>query len=396
MKPFRAFGLRAGEQFSSERIEREASDLSTFTERLLMKVHTDAVLVAPPQAHWTPLTGPVPGRLLQGTLPGDSWARFVLRCPKAWNGRLAVAGSPGLTGERGLDLYWSDYLLKTGCAFACTDKGVRAAQDGDFVFVPQAPENSLSRWVPRLQALSELAREECRRFYGREPAKTYAVGVSNGGWMARRAIETGLFDGGVEVSGVYWTPHANFLRQLPAALKAADAQPTDRDALKAAGFPSDPEQDGLRGLYRFMYWEATLALCLGDLDPSYSGAYADYDLFQRPKSVVEKLQGIANTGELKKPLLSLAGKLDFLVTCKGHAEPYRDAVKARGAADLHRLYAIDKATHVDKDSEIFPGLEPLMPHAHAAFELLVRWVEGGHPAPDQYDAIQRALGHKPR
>ncbi|HAH05755.1 MAG TPA: hypothetical protein DCM05_04385 [Elusimicrobia bacterium] len=394
MKPFRAFGLRAGEQFSSERIEREASDLSTFTERLLMKVHSDAVMVAPPQAHWTPLAGPVPGRLVQGTLPGDNWARFLLRLPKAWNGRLAVAGSPGLTGERGLDLYWSDTLVKNGCAFACTDKGVRAAVDGDFVFVPQAPENSISRWVPRLKALAELAREECRRCYGREPSKTYAVGVSNGGWMARRALEEGFVDGGVEVSGVYWTPHSNLLRQLPAALKAADAQPTDRDALKAAGFPSAPEQDAIRSLYRFMYWEATLALCLGDLDPAYSGACADYDLFQRPKDVVERLQAIANTGELKKPLLSLAGKLDCLVTLKGHAEAYRDAVKARGASELHRLYPIDKATHVDKDSELFPGLEPLMPHAHNAFELLLRWVEGGHAAPDQYDAIQRALAQK--
>jgi hypothetical protein len=395
MRPFRAFGIRFGESISSERIEREAADLSTFTARALMKVPTDAVIVAPPAAFWTPLSGPVPGRSVEGTLPSDSWARYILRLPRTWNGKLAVAGSPGLTGERGLDLYWSDYLVKNGYAFACTDKGVRAAADGDIVYVPQTPENGLARWTPRLKALAEFSREECRRCYGREPSKTYAVGVSNGAWMARRALESaGLFDGGVEVSGVYWSPHNSFLRQLPAALKAADAQPTDRDALKAAGFPSGSEWDGLLRLYRFMYWEATLALSLGDLDPDYAGPPADYDVFQRPPAVVERLKAVSNTGELKAPLISLSGKLDCLVTCRNHAEAYRDAVKARGASALHRLYVIDKATHVDKDVEIFPGLAPLMPHAHRAFELLTRWVEGGHPAPESYDAIERAVLQK--
>ena len=398
MKPFRAFGLRLGESHAGERAERESADLSTFTDRILMKVHADAVMVAPPQALWTPLSAPVPGRLVQGTLPGDSWARFLLRMPKVWNGRLAVSGSPGLTGEHGCDLYWSDYLVKTGTAFACTDKGVRVAMDGDIAFVPQAPENSIARWTDRLTALAELSRKECRRFYGREPSKTYAVGVSNGGWLARRVLERddGLIDGGVDVSGVYWTPRNNLLTQLPVAIKAADRKSPDRHALKTSGFPSDVQWDGLIQLYRTIYWEASLALCVGDLDPDYSGSLADYDLKKRPPEVMERIQAIANTGKLKKPLISLSGTLDCLATLRNHAQTYRDDVEAAGSATLHRLYVVNAATHVDKDSEIFPGLDPLMPHAHRAFERLTAWVEDGRPAPASVDAAEPSLASETR
>ena len=383
MKPFRAFGLRLGHSFSSERVEREGVDLSTFTGRALMRLPADAVMVAPPAALWTPLAGLVAGRSLEGTLPGDPWARFILRMPSKWNGRLAVSGSPGLTGVHGCDLYWSDALVKSGTAFACTDKGVRAVFDGDEAFVPQAPENGIAHWTGRLKALAELSRGECRRDYGREPDKTYVVGVSNGGYLARKVLERdgGLFDGGVDVSGVHWAAKNNFMTQLPSALKAADAQPPAKAALEAAGLPSDRGSEGILRLYRMIYWEASLALCLGDLDPAYEGPLEEYQLSKRPAEVAERIQAIANTGELKKPLLSLSGKLDCLATLRNHAETYRDSVKAKGGAALHRLYVVDKATHVDKDSEIFPGLDPLMPHAHRAFELLARWVETGQPAP---------------
>lgn len=383
MKPFRAFAFRPAETVRSERIEREVSDLSTFSDRILMRVHSDAVLAAPPAGLWTRLTGPVPGLQLEGTLPGDPWGRYLLRVPKTWNGRLVVAGSPGLCGVRGYDLYWADKLLQEGCAFACTDKGLRVAADGDLLYVPQAPECGLARWYPRLKALAELSRVELRRARGRVPDRTYAVGVSNGGYLARCAVERdpALFDGAVEVSGVLWTAQDNLLSQLPAALRAADSRPVDRAALRAAGFPAEPEGDGLLALYRGVYWEPTLLLCLGDLDPDYSGPLQDYDFPSRRTQVAERLKGSCLTGRLAKPLISLAGKLDLLITSRGHASAYRDLVDAAGCSALHRLRVAARSTHVDKDSESIPGLEPLMPRAHRAFDELVAWVERGEAPP---------------
>ncbi|HBL16616.1 MAG: hypothetical protein A2X36_16045 [Elusimicrobia bacterium GWA2_69_24] len=393
MKPFRAFAFRPSETLRSERIEREVSDLSTFSDRLLMRVHSDAVLAAPPQGFWTRLAGPVPGLQIAGTLPGDSWGRYLLRVPTAWNGRLVIAGSPGLCGVRGYDLYWADKLLQEGCAFACTDKGLRVAADGDLLYVPQAPECGLARWYPRLKALAELSRVELRRARGRVPGRTYAVGVSNGGYLARCAVERdpSLFDGAVEVSGVLWTAQDNLLSQLPAALRAADAQPLDRAALRAAGYPAEPQNDGLLALCRGAYWEPTLLLCLGDLDPDYGGPLQDYDLSARRAQVSGRLAATCLTGRLAKPLISLAGGLDFLITCRSHAVAYRDLVASAGCSALHRLRVRARATHVDKDCEFIPGLDPLMPHAHRAFDELVAWVERGEAPPaDSHPALETA------
>ncbi len=159
-------------------IERDLADLSSYAGG----VDAEALLlVAPPSLR---PERPVPGVLALGTLPGDA-ARFVLRLPRAWNGGLVVAGAPGLLGERSLDLYWSDFCVSRGYAFACTDKGARAVfQDGQVV-LPSGPGSRIERWYPRLKALAELAAERCPR----RPDAIYAVGVSNGGYLARCAVE---------------------------------------------------------------------------------------------------------------------------------------------------------------------------------------------------------------
>jgi pimeloyl-ACP methyl ester carboxylesterase len=390
VKPFRAFGVRLGFSALSERFEREVTDLSTFTQRLTGSLHVDAVIIAPPISYYTPLAGPLPGHLIKGTLPKDPVARYLLRLPKVWNGRLVVSGAPGLNCESGYDLYWSDFLLSAGYAFACTDKGIRAVPDGDTVFVPLGSENGIAHWYPRLKALAELALEECKARYGKLPEKTYAVGVSNGGYLARLAVERdpGLFDGAVDVSGVLWRAEgSNLLEQLPAALRALDARPPKREALRALGYPADVEWDAVLQFYRFMYWEASLTLALGDLDPSYEGPLEAYDLSRRPAEVRGRIRAVECTGDLQRPLLSLSGGRDFLIPFGPHAEGYRALVEARGRAALHRLHRVADATHVDKDREAFPAAEPLMPHAHEAFRRLVRWVEEGVVPPAAEAAV---------
>jgi len=379
MKPFRALGIRFGEGLRTGVVEAEVPDLSTFSERPSRSVHLDAVTVAPPAAFWTPLSGPVPGRLVHGTLPGDPHARFLLRLPKAWNGRLVVSGSPGLTCERGYDLYWSDFLLSRGYAFACTDKGVQVALcPSGVVFVPLAGENSIRRWFPRLKALTSFAVEEARKAFSRAPERIYVVGVSNGGFLARKAAEEGgVFDGAVDVSGVFWSPGRSLLLQLPRLLRIVARTPLDREALRSAGVAAEPDWDPVLQLYRTLYWENTLAFFVGDLDPGYLAPLTDYDLSARSEAVRESIAGFETTGDLAKPLISLSGKRDFLITHDGHFLPYLKAVRTRGKESLHRTIVLEKATHVDKDREFFPFVEPLMPKAHEAFLAMTRWVEEG-------------------
>ena len=169
-------------------IDEEAADLSTFSRRPA-GVHIDALSIAPRVERWTSLAGPVPGRLAGGGLPGDPQARWTLKLPRAWNGELVVAAAPGLAAVEAYDLYWADFLLAQGYAFAVTDKGARMARADDCVYMPMDREGHPQRWLDRLLALVRLARGELVTRAGAAPKRTFVVGVSNGGYLARRALE---------------------------------------------------------------------------------------------------------------------------------------------------------------------------------------------------------------
>ena len=188
MKSLRAFGLRFDLPRLPIRKEIDLADLTTRAQREDGTLASDALHIMAPKEFWTPLPAAVPGKLIEGTLPDDHYARFTLRLPKDWNGRLVVAGASGITDERTYDLYFSDYLLSRGYAFAATDKGVRrAVLDGDTVLMPLIQESSVRRWASRLEDLARFAGAEVLAHYGRRPEKTYAVGLSNGGFLARKA-----------------------------------------------------------------------------------------------------------------------------------------------------------------------------------------------------------------
>lgn len=355
----RAFAFRVDLPRDPGIIETDVADLTTNGRAL----SDDALHIAPPKALWTKVTKPVPGVLITGSLPPENRARFLLRVPRDWNGRLVVAAASGITDETTYDLYFSDYLLSRGYAFAATDKGVRrAVLDGDTVVMPMTPESSVRRWAGRLETLVETARELILRRHGSSPERVYAIGLSNGGFVARRAAEIGFVDGAVEISGVLWrADKGNLLRELPAYLRH--------------GFPGvDEKWKPLADLYKLVYWESSLGVFVSDLDPSYQGALADYDLDSRPAALAA-IREFENTGDLKVPLISIAGLHDYLVPGPSHGEAYRDLVLSRGKADLHRLVLEESAAHIDTNADAFPFVTPLMPRAHAAFDKLVAWVE---------------------
>lgn len=376
MSLIRAYGFRVDVPRQPVLEEAELADLTTAPARAAGTLTQDALHIAPPKSYWTQPSAPVPGRLYKGTLPDDHHARFLLRVPRDWNGRLVVAASSGVTDETTYDLWFSDFALSRGYAFAATDKGVRrVVLDGTTVLMPMIPEASVARWPARLEALAAFARDLCEKARGRAPERTYAVGLSNGGWIARRAAEKGFVDGAVEVSGVLWrADKGGLLRELPAALRASRGEKWDEPALTALGFSAGGPWDSLRAFYRSLYWEASLGLFVEDLDPGYKGSPEDYDLDARP-AVREAIAAFQNTGDLKVPLFSIAGERDYLISCPGHARAYEALVKARGKADLHRMEYVPDASHIDTNRETFPFVEPLMLRAHAAFDALVARVE---------------------
>ena len=380
MSLIRTYGFRVDIPPKPVLEEKELADLTTAPARAAGTVAPDALHIAPPKALWTPLTSPVPGTVVTGTLPDDHHARFLLRLPRDWNGRLVVAAASGITDENTYDLYFSDFLLSRGYAFAATDKGVRrAVLDGNTVLMPMIPQSSVTVWASRLEALAVLAKELASKRRGRAPERTYAVGLSNGGFVARKAAESksGFFDGALEISGVMWRADAGgLLRELPAALRATRTQAWNRDSLAALDFAGGGPWEPVLAFYRAAYWEASLALFVQDLDPDYSGSMEDYDVDSRPASVLEKIRSFQNTGDLQVPLISLSGERDYLIASAGHARAYADLVKSAGRSERHRITYFPASSHIDTNADMFPFVEPLMPKAHAAFEQLTAWVEG--------------------
>ena len=370
MRIFSALGVKLDLPPKAPAADEARADLSTFSSRPA-GLHLEALAIAPPAAAWTPLNAPVPGRFLAGGLPADPQARWTLRLPDAWNGDLVVAAAPGLAPCEAYDLYWADFLLAQGYAFAVTDKGTRMVRTDDAVYIPSDPGGRPSLWPDRLVALTNHARGELTFRAGKPPKRVFAVGVSNGGWLVRRALEErpDLFAGGVESSGVLWRAEGpNLLEQLPAALRAAD-KAFAPEALAAAGLMLPDGWGGLAAFYRDFLWGPTLAYFLAHLDPDWRGELADYDYAARP-SARHAVRLLENTGRIGKPLWSVAGEGDLLTPPARHLEPYQALVKEAGRGALHRVVRVPLGSHSDADAHIVPTAAPLMPAAHRAFEEL--------------------------
>ena len=87
---------------------------------------TDRGVISPSAAKRPPITKVVPGVQIQARIAADptGQARFLLRLPDDWNGRLVVAGASGTRSEFNGDFAWSDYVVQKGYAYASQNKGV--------------------------------------------------------------------------------------------------------------------------------------------------------------------------------------------------------------------------------------------------------------------------------
>ncbi len=403
---------------------------------------TDRSVIAPSAPNRPPITKKVPGVQLDARIASDSQgqARFLLRLPIDWNGRLVVAGASGTRSEFNGDFAWSDYVLQQGYAYASQNKGVLNLSIASLNsptppeplacrlnpvstvwvhFFDNDPGQPFTRWAEFMVNAAKLARDGVRGAYGRPPMFTYAVGTSNGGYQVRRAVEIApdLFDGGVDWEGTFVDPHApNLLTDLPAAIlnlpdyvaSSFDSNSTAAKNIRAAGYPPDitSSMPSLWQKYSGQFWEVTQCQWQKRLDPTYDtygSGTGTYNYISRLPftEVGANIAAFATTGEIQRPLITVAGTMDGLLPIDHHARAYARAVAAAferhdrddGGDDNgnhygqtkhrppYRLYEVQNGNHIETYKDTFSQLELIQPHARHAFDLLVDQVEHGKTLP---------------
>jgi hypothetical protein len=394
---------------------------------------TDRGVIAPSAGKRTPITKMVPGLQIDARITSDptGQARFLLRLPNDWNGRLVVAGASGTRSEFNGDIAWSDYVVQKGYAYASQNKGVLNLQFSTAAdplacrlnplsplyvhFYDNDPGQPFTRWTEFMLKAAELARDGVKAGYGHSPRFTYAVGTSNGGYQVRRAIETApeLFDGGVDWEGTFVDEHApNILTDLPPAIlnfpdyvsSGFNPASTAAKNIQAAGYPPDITLGALSlwQNYSNSFWEVTQCQWQKRLDPAYDtygSGTGTYNYVSRLSfsDVGAQIAAFATTGRIRRPLVTVAGTMDALLPIDHHARAYARKVAAASSqkrddddrGDRHRdddrpayrLYEIQNGNHIETYQDAFPQLELIEPHAQHAFELLVRQVEHKVPLP---------------
>src|SRR4051812_22598784 len=336
---------------------------------------TDRGVIAPDALNRTPITKVVPGVQINARIASDpkGEARFLLRLPDDWNGRLVVAGASGTRSEFNGDFAWSDYVVQRGYAYASQNKGVQNLQIVSLAsptapdatscrlnpasqiwvrFFDDDPAKPFTQWTQYLLEDARLARAAVHANYHRQPRFTYAVGTSNGGYQVRRAVEQApeLFDGGVDWEGTFIDPRGpNLLIDLPPAIAnfpayvASGFDPAGLAArnIQAAGYPPDlvAGTTSLWGLYWAQFWEVTQCQWQKRFDPAfttYPGGLNDidgtggYDFTGRAAAdpaIGHRLAQVATTGRIQRPLITVAGTMDALLPIQRGAREYEALVR---------------------------------------------------------------------
>ena len=364
----------------------------------------------------TPPAEAIPGWRASGSLSPNE--RFIARIPQRWNGRLVVAGTPAQRSEFANDLIWSDPLLARGYAYVCGNKAqgdghiivmgnARLEVDGAVMpryFTPEkvaisfwqhSPNNRLERWIQEFFAITDVARDIVEKVQRRAPEAIYAVGLSNGGGEVRYALErSDQYAGGLAWNAVLWSREHNLLTQLPHAIEKM--QQRRPEEVQELGFP--PDIHGVAGgsLYEknyTIYWTLTAWLHAMLLDPETSISYGDVSSpepaeawngrlgswrIERAPQIAQRIAAYAHTGQIQAKMIDLASEYDHLIPPQMHFYPYGSMVAASGKTAQYRSELIENAQHVDAWSEDanYPHLRPGHPRALAAFDELVKWVEG--------------------
>lgn len=388
-------------------------------------------------------------------------AQFVLRIPDSWNGRLLTAGTPGIRDAFASDYILGDFALTRGWAYVSQDKGNLGANffqsgcdergtctseaswpgacagAGD----PWCPATAIQEWTYRMRQATRSAIALLGTLapaYGlNKVGRSYAAGISNGGYQVRRALETDgpherLYDGGVDWEGTLFlsslpagivterpTTGYNLFTYLPAALANwpgdVSGDPAAREALAAVGF--EPESEPLWPYHWAIYWGLTQKIYRLAFDPEYTGYScsdpaglappcvsppvlevpptdpdAAYDYHARVAAFPElarRLDSVANTGDIQRPLITLHGDQDALLPARTDSDLYAQLVARKHREGRFRYYTVRGGNHVDPQFDDHWGrnaygntvLRPMLPCVRSAIDALVAWVETGVAPP---------------
>jgi hypothetical protein len=171
-------------------------------------------------------TALIAGTEINGTLTvsdakGSRQQEVVLKFPQNWNGSLVVAGTPAARNEYANEALIVPWVLSHGYAYVVGNKGMtNGGADGNTTLLGK--KHITSQWGQMMLDLASWASGRLQAATGRAPQRVYAVGLSNGGYQVRRALEIDhqqvragsprQFDGGIEWAGVYW-PDSRVLDQ---------------------------------------------------------------------------------------------------------------------------------------------------------------------------------------
>src|SRR3954465_15562259 len=127
---------------------------------------TDRGVISPDVPARTPITKAVPGLQINARIASDplGQARFLLRLPREWNGRLVVAGASGTRSEFNGDFAWSNYVVQKGYAYPSQNKGVYN------LFVSSAADPLACRLNPDPPIFSNFF----VHFYDNDPGQEFA------------------------------------------------------------------------------------------------------------------------------------------------------------------------------------------------------------------------------
>src|SRR5437763_2430321 len=370
--------------------------------------------------------------------------QFVLRIPDRWDGHLLTAGTPGIRDAFASDFILSDYAMEKGWAYVSQDKGNMGAnffrQGGA---APWTPAAAVQEWNSRMRQATSAARAllgaVASQYGAPGVTRSYAAGISNGGYQTRRAIGpdgTGkdrLYDGGLDWEGTLFlarlppgiqtqtsTTGYNLFTYLPASLAQYPGDvlgvQSSVDALAAVGF--NPESQPLRAYHWGIYWGLTQKIYRLEFDPEYSNytpavvppvlavqpddpdAVYDYRarLAENP-ALASRLQSVANTGNLQHPMITVHGDQDSLLPIATDSDLYAQLVAQQHRTGRYRYYVVRGGNHVDPQYDDHAGvddygndlLRPILPCARAALDALVAWVEQGIQPPASH-TIPRPAG----
>jgi pimeloyl-ACP methyl ester carboxylesterase len=311
--------------------------------------------------------------------------RYVVRTPPKWNGGLVIGAHGGSGGnavdrsgkvyattETALDDVIGDYAIASGFAYASVDRdGIGGTREGVSVMTQFA---EFARAEVRLRALRSGVTAS-------SPTRTYIVGLSAGGAIARmiaEAIPT-PFDGALLIAA----GGGDVIARLDRDMKLAALWPLIDPRAHFGLTDSDPK------IVSFSQAIGT-PVAARRLWP-YTGTSA-VAAASRPPGTVEN-----STARPSIPVIEVVGTWDDIVIRE--VRSYRERVEPK---DRHRLYQVEGVWHMSGDDDGVSGFQfaaesrmkldkdvadamgegpSYIPTVREAFDHLVRWVEKGIAPP---------------